>query len=345
LNGHSDAPSISDDGRYVAFETEANNAVSGDLNSGPDVLVKDMDTDTVVRASFDQEGDELDLGRRPSISDDGAVVAFWGQPAGSTDRFAYVRNLTGETTVEVGAFDLPSGEQPGVVLSGDASVVIFNTVDGSTSQLVVKVLASSTTEVVETGASEGDQFAVSDNGNHIAYADGQVHLWNRTTEERRLLSIRTDGSTYDWAVWYPSISGDGEYVTFYTYDETISEDEIRFHILRGPLSEPDPVTTTTTEPTVDPAACQWEWGGLQEPDPRPCPNGGEEIALSATRNELAEGAVLLLPCSPSRWPSSSDNPQCGPDGSGSRTDRRQSGQWVRGCRWWWVGRALVWGMR
>ncbi len=40
-NGHSDLPSISADGRYVAFESGSLNLVSGDTNNKLDVLIRD----------------------------------------------------------------------------------------------------------------------------------------------------------------------------------------------------------------------------------------------------------------------------------------------------------------
>ena len=40
-----------------------------------------------------------------------------------------------------------------------------------------------------------------------------------------------------------------------------------------------PPSTTTTNPMDGP--CRWEWGGMQEFDPQPCP-AGEEIALSSS---------------------------------------------------------------
>src|SRR5687768_9773023 len=43
-NGHSHDPSISADGRYVAFSSDASNLVSGDTNGATDVFVHDRDT-------------------------------------------------------------------------------------------------------------------------------------------------------------------------------------------------------------------------------------------------------------------------------------------------------------
>ena len=73
------APSISSDGRFVAFHSVAANLVAGDGNFDFDVFVRDRAADTTVRASVRTDGTEggLSLGsQNPSISGDGQVVAF-----------------------------------------------------------------------------------------------------------------------------------------------------------------------------------------------------------------------------------------------------------------------------
>lgn len=54
-------PSISDDGRYVAFESDAANLVDGDTNGDTDAFVRDMDSGTTLRISVDENGVQPDL--------------------------------------------------------------------------------------------------------------------------------------------------------------------------------------------------------------------------------------------------------------------------------------------
>ena len=78
-NDWSLAPSISSDGRFVAFHSFADNLVAGDGNFDFDVLVRDRMAGTTVRASVRSDGTEggLSLGsQNPSISGNGLVVAF-----------------------------------------------------------------------------------------------------------------------------------------------------------------------------------------------------------------------------------------------------------------------------
>src|SRR5207248_8575007 len=74
LNGMG-APSISADGRYVAFDSEATNLVKGDTNGAADVFVRDRQTGTTERVSVSSAGAQAS-GTEGDISDDGNRVAF-----------------------------------------------------------------------------------------------------------------------------------------------------------------------------------------------------------------------------------------------------------------------------
>ena len=58
----SDAPSfgpaISNDGRYVAYQSFATNLVSGDKNALGDILLRDLQEDVTTRVSVDSAGVE-----------------------------------------------------------------------------------------------------------------------------------------------------------------------------------------------------------------------------------------------------------------------------------------------
>jgi hypothetical protein len=75
--GHSVDASLSDDGRFVAFQSGAFNLVEDDNNPWYDIFVRDLVSGTTVRASvdtggFDSNGDSFNA----SISTDGRYVAF-----------------------------------------------------------------------------------------------------------------------------------------------------------------------------------------------------------------------------------------------------------------------------
>ncbi|HEY3412594.1 MAG TPA: calcium-binding protein [Armatimonadota bacterium] len=70
-------PSVSADGRYVAFDSLSTNLVPGDTNNHDDVFVRDTWTRTTTRVSLTSSGEQ---GKRdsffPSISADGRIIAF-----------------------------------------------------------------------------------------------------------------------------------------------------------------------------------------------------------------------------------------------------------------------------
>lgn len=77
LNGACSSPSISADGRYVAFSDTATNAVAGDTNSTTDVFVHDRMTGTTSRVSLSNAGTQVPVYCGSSvISGDGRFVAF-----------------------------------------------------------------------------------------------------------------------------------------------------------------------------------------------------------------------------------------------------------------------------
>jgi Tol biopolymer transport system component len=74
------ANSVSDDGRYVAFESSSSAFVPGDSNGQNDMFVRDMTAGETLRVSMAADGSQLSsfsaFGRGPALSADGRVVAF-----------------------------------------------------------------------------------------------------------------------------------------------------------------------------------------------------------------------------------------------------------------------------
>ena len=134
-NSDSRAPSISADGRFVAFYTDATNLVPDDNNNRADVVVHDRQTGETTRASVSsdgQEGNESSLS--PSISADGRFVAFWSDASnlvaadnnGQKDVFVHDRQ-TGETTRVSVSSDgqAANGKSDSPSISADGRFVAF----------------------------------------------------------------------------------------------------------------------------------------------------------------------------------------------------------------------------
>jgi Tol biopolymer transport system component len=152
-NGVSSSPSISDDGRIVAFQSEADNLVGNDTNADQDVFVRDLMAGTTRRISVGPMGQQVSqLSAFPSVSDDGRYVAFDsaddnlipGDTNGVIDVF--VRDLMAGTTERVSV--ATNGDQSQgadnlvgpVAISGDGLHVAFastadNLVEGDTNGL------------------------------------------------------------------------------------------------------------------------------------------------------------------------------------------------------------------
>jgi Tol biopolymer transport system component len=74
---HSSEPSISAEGRYVAFRSSATNLVAGDTNNAADIFVHDRQTGATERVSLATGGAQGDFGSsKPGISADGRYVAL-----------------------------------------------------------------------------------------------------------------------------------------------------------------------------------------------------------------------------------------------------------------------------
>ncbi|MGE3844904.1 MAG: TolB family protein, partial [Vicinamibacterales bacterium] len=149
-------PSISADGRYVAFQSLASNLVERDTNGASDVFVHDRATTTTTRVSVSTGGDQAaDFSTTPSMSGDGRYVAFvstatnlvLGDTNGVVDVFLHDRVTSTTRRVSVatggtqGLFTKDNNGNPvgssTPSVSGDGRYVAFeswsfNLVDGDT---------------------------------------------------------------------------------------------------------------------------------------------------------------------------------------------------------------------
>jgi Tol biopolymer transport system component len=105
-NAASSRPSLSADGRFVAFESLASDLASGDTNQVADIIVYDRQRTAFERVSVASDGTQANAASsRPSLSADGRFVAFEslasnlvsGDTNAMSDIFVHDR-LTGETS-------------------------------------------------------------------------------------------------------------------------------------------------------------------------------------------------------------------------------------------------------
>ena len=85
-NGASIAPSLSGDGRFVAFRSDASNLVGDDTNGVTDLFVRDNATRQVERVSLAADDSELDLPvLAGSTGGDGRYAWFITEAAATPD--------------------------------------------------------------------------------------------------------------------------------------------------------------------------------------------------------------------------------------------------------------------
>ncbi|MHB8974090.1 MAG: SdrD B-like domain-containing protein [Pirellulaceae bacterium] len=253
-NHMSSAPSISADGRYVAFISGASNLVPGDTNRQQDVFVYDHQMNTTERVSIASDGTQTTgLSSDPSISADGRYVAFNSQASNlvpgdtnaATDVFVYDRQTDTIERVSVAA----NGAQAngpcfvyGSPISADGRYVAFysyasNLVPSDTNgtdDIFVYDRQADTIERVSVAA-DGTQGngksgspSISLDGRYVGFTSLASNLipgdtngtydnfvYDRQTDAIQRVSVATDGTQGNAESNYPpAFSGDGHYVAF-----------------------------------------------------------------------------------------------------------------------------------
>jgi Tol biopolymer transport system component len=194
-NGGSDSPSISADGRLVAFTSSASNLVEGDTNSQRDVFVVDRQAGVTTRASVSSTGAQAVLESfTPELSADGRFVAF---TSFSPDLILEDQNETSDVFVR----DLQAGLTTRVsVYTGGYEA------DGDSLRPSI--------------SADGRFVAFDSDAWNLAWGDTNdavdVFLHDRQSGETIRASVDDSGAQGDGQSMRPSLSGDGRYVAFYT---------------------------------------------------------------------------------------------------------------------------------
>jgi Tol biopolymer transport system component len=202
-NEGSFTPSISADGRYVAFASDATALVAGDHNRAEDVFVHDRRTGKTVRVSVASDGQPGNGNSySPAISANGRFVAF------ASEATNLVRGDTNGAT-DIFVHDLASGRTVRVSLASNGA------------------------------QSEGDVFtpSISADGRFVAFmtdagnlraGDGNrasdVFVHDAGTGHTVLVSEPPGGHPSDRGSFEPSLSTDGRFVAFVTDGALVDDD-------------------------------------------------------------------------------------------------------------------------
>lgn len=191
---------LSDDGRYVAFESFASNIVAGDTNNAFDSFLRDRSSATSSRISVTNAGMQAS-GAYSRVSGDGRFVTFYsdstGVVAGDTNAIGdiFVRDTVLGTTERVSlsstGAELNNYSLHGT-LSRDGRYVSFETL---------------------AAAAPGDV-----NGTY------DVYVRDRTMGTTVRASVNSAGAQGGYYSQNASISGNGRYVTFETSNSFVPSD-------------------------------------------------------------------------------------------------------------------------
>jgi len=280
----SGSPSITPDGRYVAFSSCAANLVPGDLNLAGDVFLRDVRAGTTELVSLSTSGKQglappLSHGSStPSISDDGRLVTF-----------------------SSAASDLVPGDTNGI------SDIFVRDRKARTLRLV----SLSSSGALATGGNGSGSASISGNGRFVAYTSSATNLvaddTNRNldvfvrdllkgTTERASVghagaqSTMTTAST-NYSTGGRSITQDGRYVMFASGASNLVPNDTNGAGLTSAydifvrdrvkgLTERISVTSTGRQPS------QGSTGGSISPD-------GRFVTYGSTANDLSPGDTGL----------------------------------------------------
>jgi RHS repeat-associated protein len=196
--------SISHDGRYIAFNSEASNIVQNDTNNVKDLFVRDMQTGVTFLASLAHDGSQAEKACAGKISADGRKVVF---KSGSANLAPDDTNNQDDIFVR----DLATGEVRRVSVSSDG----------------------------RQGTRQATEPSISANGRYVAFtawSDGLVEgdnngnadilVYDLATGKTMLASIGPDGKrSSNSFTRESSISANGEYVAFRTDTAGFTNDD------------------------------------------------------------------------------------------------------------------------
>lgn len=187
-------PVVSDDGRYIAFESTAFNLVPNDTNTITDVFVHDAKTAETHIVSVSSEGEiGNDYSGTPSMSADGRYIAFQSIASnlvkddvpGSWDVFVHDMKTRKTERISVAMDGSPANRRAQKAqISADGNFVVFE---------------SNSTNLTEVAPKDGTW---------------QIYIRDRKAGKTELVSVTTEGLIGDYNSELPTVSGDGRFVVF-----------------------------------------------------------------------------------------------------------------------------------
>jgi len=250
-NDESRAPTLSNDGRYVAFESYATNLVAGDTNGNPDIFLHDRQTGQTRRVSVNSLGQQANgYSFSASISGDGLFVAFesassnlvTGDTNGFEDVFVFDRSTSQTTRVSVdsaggqsnlysldpslsadgrfvafhsGANNLVPGDT-----NGAADVFLHDRQTGNTKRVSVNSLGLQCSGYSDSAvvSADGSLIAFDSSATDLVLGDvngfRDVFVHDRLTGKTTRVSVDSLGLQADRHSFEPSLAANNRFVAF-----------------------------------------------------------------------------------------------------------------------------------
>ncbi len=262
-NNASESPGLSADGNRVAFVSYANNLHPGDTDYNADIYVKDLNTGPIWLASTSAAGVKANQkNQSPTLSADGTRVAFESAANNLHPKDPdylwdiYVKDLvTGELWLVSSTKSGVKGNMSSynAQISGNGARVVFQTYAANLHakdtddrvDIYVKDLASGDLILASTSASgkksngHSQAPSISDTGNKVAFdsyatnlhskdkdTTGDIYVKTLSSGAIALASTLPNGKKHErgGSSHSPSLSGDGNKVTFLTYTDMAAKD-------------------------------------------------------------------------------------------------------------------------
>jgi Tol biopolymer transport system component len=250
-NSHSHSPAISADGRYIAFQSDANNLVPNDNNSFTDIFLYERFTKHIKRVSVSSNGTEANfVSFFPALSANGRYIVFQSDAYNlvqndtnnTTDIFIHDREMASTQLVSMNSKnELGNSTSSEPSISAEGRYIAFhsyatNLVKGDTNKRVdVFVQDRQTREVTRVSVTsegkeaEGASFGamISANGRYVVFTSDVTHFVNgdtnqatdvfvhdRATGVTQCVSVNSAGELGNADSFDPVVSAAGRYVAF-----------------------------------------------------------------------------------------------------------------------------------
>ena len=276
-NGNSFHPSISADGRFIAFSSDASNLVNGDTNNQSDIFVHDRVTKQTTRVSVHSNGNQaisntwgFNFLTKPSLSADGRFVAFSSladnlvdKDTNSSEDVFFHDRLTKQTSrISVNSAGIqgshstppilyfintyPSINADGrfVAFGSDFDNLVLNDTNNAPDIFVHDRKTAKTYRVSVNSSNVQGNFdslepSISANGRFVTFTsisdnlvtgdtnhNPDIFVHDRSTKETSRVSVDSSGKQAMFGGFLSDISADGRYVAF----TSISTDLVSLYI-------------------------------------------------------------------------------------------------------------------